>query len=638
MTHRIVQNSDRSQWDGKIAINSYSCNVRFNHLLSENTVNSNDNTFDTIDRQLSSISWNGTDTLPYLRMLMRIGDLVYPYLNTQSAKMYFVCEIKYKLIILPQCNPEHIMNTQSWLHLKVIIKGMIDSDYSWNTFESKLENLRQEPDETMYGYTQRTKALFEEYLSIWGEISYEIIVKTTRDVARQFIKNIANKKVRDAMLIYGLDHKITAILERALEQEMLHGTTKPETQLQCDFCLSVDHTRRNCLSRARMAKEIRSVPNDAIFHRTKYDSVGYSTNKHAGFSHHQTNCQPQYQRDQYTAGHYSYGLLQSGQTNPREHIHSQNHRVPALTYCTGNLGTSTGNFENNHRDQKQKYESLNSERDQQTVQQHEVQQFTEQPYDTAKSQIKLVESNFVPNSSLIVNHNEEPSIHHIPHSSVGLHLLNDSHEGPRLPKIPEPFKQKSTCAVDISSTQILNSHDNFKIYDLTDLFSESVENDNIASEPKSTPTCIPFTSSKRENFTIEQLDGQNHQNIAPNTIPEAQTVTFNKMAGPPMAIPREVHFNTFKKSIREELSKTIILIFCKLIFIVLVNQMRSKYCYETVPNHSLATKLLPNWKTRKRKLETFIFSDSDHDALITNDSATHLQTMEFMHIYLTTLI
>lgn len=87
-----------------------------------------------------------------------------------------------------------------------IINQMIGLENSWSAIEYKLENLRQAYGESMLDFVQRTKALYCEYLTLYGQTPDETVkAKTSRDVSRKFIMGITNKRVKDALKNYGSD-------------------------------------------------------------------------------------------------------------------------------------------------------------------------------------------------------------------------------------------------------------------------------------------------------------------------------------------------------------------------------------------------------------------------------------------------
>lgn len=151
------------------------------------------------------------------------------------------------------------MNTQTWSRSN----GMADStiNYSWSTLEYRLENLHQESGESMYEYTQRTMALYNDHLSMYGDdVNNFIRQKTTRDIARYFIENISNRSVRDAMFFHRFDYGMASIIKLALEKDKLQRIKEPKMIIICEFCSRRGHRREKCLIRMQMRDEINVFP------------------------------------------------------------------------------------------------------------------------------------------------------------------------------------------------------------------------------------------------------------------------------------------------------------------------------------------------------------------------------------------
>lgn len=147
-----------------------------------------------------------------------------------------------------------------------------------NWSENRLENLRQTAGESMLAYTQRAKTIYNDYLALYGMNQNNLIrQKTAREVARHFIKNVSNKKLKNVLMSHGLNHDLSTITKLALEQEVLQRLDEPDYEITCMYCNKKGHKRRECAMRDRAIRESNSLSNDAKIQCTKCDAIGHSS-------------------------------------------------------------------------------------------------------------------------------------------------------------------------------------------------------------------------------------------------------------------------------------------------------------------------------------------------------------------------
>lgn len=177
----------------------------------------------------------------------------------------------------PQINPEQIMAIRNWPRLKETITELTGQENSWSAIENRLEHLRQAPGESMMSYTQKAKTLYNDYLALYGINQSNVVKqKTAREVAKQFIKNAASKKMREVLLAHGLNHDLSTITKVALEQEVLQLMDEPDLEVICSYCNKRGHRRRDCIVRDRAIRESNSLSNDPNIQCTKCDAIGHS--------------------------------------------------------------------------------------------------------------------------------------------------------------------------------------------------------------------------------------------------------------------------------------------------------------------------------------------------------------------------
>lgn len=66
-----------------------------------------------IQRRLDAVNFHNLSVQESMKQLIREGDLLHADLQTDYEDFYFIQEIKYKFITLPQINPDQIMDIES---------------------------------------------------------------------------------------------------------------------------------------------------------------------------------------------------------------------------------------------------------------------------------------------------------------------------------------------------------------------------------------------------------------------------------------------------------------------------------------------------------------------------------------------
>lgn len=230
-----------------------------------------------IQRRLDTIRLDNFPIQEGIKQIIRVGDLIHADLETDYEDFYFIQEIKFKFVAFPQINPDRIMGINDWNELKQTVNELTGQENSWSAVEYRLDNLRQINGESMLAYTQKTTALYTDYLALYGVApSHAVKQKTSRDIARQFIKGVASKAVKRALTSHGLTHELSIILKTALEQEVLQQMDEPDMELICMFCTNRGHRRRDCAIREKAIRDSNALSNDPNAQCHKCGSIGHT--------------------------------------------------------------------------------------------------------------------------------------------------------------------------------------------------------------------------------------------------------------------------------------------------------------------------------------------------------------------------
>lgn len=111
---------------------------------------------------------------------------------------------------------------------------------------SQLENLRQERNESISAYADRTRKLLKQKNSIYNHLTEDQRLEHNRTARKHFSLGISDSKLRDRLLIRGANNLEDAIAY-AIEAENDLISIIPNSELYCKFCkIGGSHRERDC--------------------------------------------------------------------------------------------------------------------------------------------------------------------------------------------------------------------------------------------------------------------------------------------------------------------------------------------------------------------------------------------------------
>lgn len=110
---------------------------------------------------------------------------------------------------------------------------------------SKLENLRQEPKESLSDYAERTRKLLIEKDRSYNDISADQKSEHNRIARKAFSRGILDSKLRDKMLLRG-SNSLEESVSYAIEFDNDNLSVVPNNELFCKFCKTPGHRERDC--------------------------------------------------------------------------------------------------------------------------------------------------------------------------------------------------------------------------------------------------------------------------------------------------------------------------------------------------------------------------------------------------------
>lgn len=113
---------------------------------------------------------------------------------------------------------------------------------------SKLDNLHQEPKESLSEYSERVRKLLRERNSTYTHLSDEQKKEHNRTARKAFAKGLRDNRLKDRLLIRGASSLEDAIAY-SIEAENDTMTQVPNNELFCRACKNIGHRERDCRRR-----------------------------------------------------------------------------------------------------------------------------------------------------------------------------------------------------------------------------------------------------------------------------------------------------------------------------------------------------------------------------------------------------
>lgn len=246
---------------------------------TQSTISYQQSVTKSMQRKIDAIKLSENAFIENIKKIVKMGDIIYNGLDSIEEDHIFTQEMKFKCAGVQEINTDQIIGASDWPDLKRILNEISGQDGNWSAVEHKIQNLRQTHGESMLTYTQRATNLYNEYLNLYGIALPEVIRdKAGRDIARQFIKGLTSKHVRNALTVHGLRHKLPEIMRLAIEQDSLQQINEPDMELVCLYCCGRGHRQRDCLNRERAIRESNTLSMDSFARCAKCGSIGHTAN------------------------------------------------------------------------------------------------------------------------------------------------------------------------------------------------------------------------------------------------------------------------------------------------------------------------------------------------------------------------
>lgn len=211
---------------------------------------------------------------------------------------------------------------------------------------SQLENLRQNPSESITQYAERARDLMREKNAIFHNLSQEQKTEHNRIARKAFANGISNSRLRERLAIRGsnnLEDAIAYVIEA--ENDLI--TNIPNNELYCNYCKNPGHRQRDC----RKAENSQGSLNNLIQAMKNFNAPRENTSNsnQRGQNWNSQNNSNQNNRNSSKNGNNNFNGERNNQSNQNQSQNWRNNQNN--TYQTNHKNNHNNNNYNNGQNQ-----------------------------------------------------------------------------------------------------------------------------------------------------------------------------------------------------------------------------------------------------------------------------------------------
>lgn len=205
--------------------------------------------------RLTSIPIFSGETRDSLTQFIDICDSLYFFCQNMNEYGELLMQIIIQLrgearLVINELNE----NEFDWADIKELLQNKFKYLSNRDIINSKIENLKQEKNESISDFADRTRKLLNEKNRAYNNLTYDQRDEHDRLARKHFARGINNSKLRERMLLRG-SNTIEEAISFAIEMENENEGFIANNELFCKFCRNIGHRERDCRS-----KEQNSTP------------------------------------------------------------------------------------------------------------------------------------------------------------------------------------------------------------------------------------------------------------------------------------------------------------------------------------------------------------------------------------------
>lgn len=198
----------------------------------------------TFLRRLKAIPIFRGETYVELRDFIDIVDTLYVSISSQPEEAEFYDQLILQIRGEARNAIEQLEQT-NWRTIREKLRDHFSYLANREIVNSKLENLRQERNESLNAFADRTRKILREKNNMYNGLSEDQKLEYNRIARRAFAKGIADPKLRNRLLIRGANSLEDAIAY-SIEAETDLMQEISNRELTCTYCKLMGHRERDC--------------------------------------------------------------------------------------------------------------------------------------------------------------------------------------------------------------------------------------------------------------------------------------------------------------------------------------------------------------------------------------------------------
>lgn len=208
-------------------------------------------------RRLKSIPAVKGESYAELRDFIDITDTLFVSIRTNDEEMEFYDQLLLQIRGEARKAIESLDKTE-WQAIREKLQTYFAYMANKDIINSKLENLRQEKDENLNQFVERTRKLLQEKNSMYGSLSEEQKKEHNKMARRAFARGVNNAKLRERLQVHGANTLEDAIAY-SIETENYISNQVTDREMFCTFCRSTGHRENNCFKKEQSSGPISNL-------------------------------------------------------------------------------------------------------------------------------------------------------------------------------------------------------------------------------------------------------------------------------------------------------------------------------------------------------------------------------------------
>lgn len=195
-------------------------------------------------RRLKSIPKLTGETHNELREFIDVVDTLFVCIQSRNEEAEFYDQLLLQIRGEARNAIERLERTD-WQLIREKLKTYFSYLANKDIINSKIENLKQEKDESLNQFIERTRKMLQEKNSIYGNLSEDQKNEHNKMARRAFARGVKDARLRERLQINGANTLEDAIAY-SIETENYITNQISDRETYCGYCKNTGHRERNC--------------------------------------------------------------------------------------------------------------------------------------------------------------------------------------------------------------------------------------------------------------------------------------------------------------------------------------------------------------------------------------------------------